>query len=515
MKRLLCVVVSVMFAVSFLITPANANGLPVKNAWLFGDENIFSLTQNGELYYGEDIYSQNKELILKNVDSVLFRENGENAYVLLGSSDIVRIPTDYRFDKNNIENNLNYFKNTAASKLLEVTYNSECLFLNEHKELMMLNQFGNISKIYDNVKSVYSIGDDEYIILLNDDKLILYQNGNVLPILDNVESFNYISSVETNYYSTACILTHSKELYFFKYSSNDILPTKIATNVKKILNTYHKYIPYIDNENNLYVYNIEQSTTKLMMKNAKDGFYSYPFYYIIGQDNNLYIDKTNSYSEKYNPTVVQKDIKELLYSIDKRYFFNSTKGNLYVGYKPDGAAPKLVFLSTGLNNIVSVSGKNGYGIGSCDYAFVSGDGCVYGADYLRTEVKKPIHTIYCEKPLKIFFDNKEIILNLKVQTINNRTMYPFRECLENFGATVLWDAVNNSAIGKLNGVTVEFPIGKKEYFVNGICHEMDIATYIDKSVDRTYIPIRYAAEGMGFTVDWLPGDDENIISIYK
>ena len=82
-------------------------------------------------------------------------------------------------------------------------------------------------------------------------------------------------------------------------------------------------------------------------------------------------------------------------------------------------------------------------------------------------------------------------------------MYPFRECLENMGATVLWDGTNQIAIGEYNGVTVEFPIGKSEYWINGVRYEMDVPSYIDSSLGRTYIPIRYAAEGLGFTVDWI------------
>ena len=51
--------------------------------------------------------------------------------------------------------------------------------------------------------------------------------------------------------------------------------------------------------------------------------------------------------------------------------------------------------------------------------------------------------------------------------------------------------------------------------INGVKHEMDISAYVDESIGRTYIPIRYAAEGLGFTVDWIPGDIENTISIHK
>lgn len=255
-------------------------------------------------------------------------------------------------------------------------------------------------------------------------------------------------------------------------------------------------------------------STTLMMKNAKDGFYTSPFYYIIGMDNNLYVDKTNEYSDKYSPTIVQKDISEMVYSIDSRYFFNSTNGELLTGERNRGSYDyKWNISTTGISNIKSVKGVY-YIVDTCNYAFVTDKGCVFGADY-STGIKEAVHTIYCQKPLKLIFNGKDIELKLKVQNVNNRTMYPFRECLENFGATVLWDAVKNSAIGKLNGKTVEFPIGKQEYYVDGVKYEMDTTTYIDNSIGRTYIPLRYAAEGLGFTVEWIEKESENIISIHK
>ena len=44
---------------------------------------------------------------------------------------------------------------------------------------------------------------------------------------------------------------------------------------------------------------------------------------------------------------------------------------------------------------------------------------------------------------------------------------------------------------------------------------MDVPSYIDNSIGRTYIPIRYAAEGLGFTVDWVEGSSEDTIYIYN
>lgn len=42
---------------------------------------------------------------------------------------------------------------------------------------------------------------------------------------------------------------------------------------------------------------------------------------------------------------------------------------------------------------------------------------------------------------------------------------------------------------------------------------MDVETYINEAQGRTYIPVRYAAESFGFTVDWIEKD--RLIEIYR
>lgn len=44
---------------------------------------------------------------------------------------------------------------------------------------------------------------------------------------------------------------------------------------------------------------------------------------------------------------------------------------------------------------------------------------------------------------------------------------------------------------------------------------MDIAAYIDTDSGKTFIPIRYAAEALGFTCDWVESDAEYTVSIHK
>lgn len=98
---------------------------------------------------------------------------------------------------------------------------------------------------------------------------------------------------------------------------------------------------------------------------------------------------------------------------------------------------------------------------------------------------------------------KGLPLNVQgdVLVLNNRSYYPFRDLLNSVGASVEWDNATKTATGKLNGNTVSFVVDKDEYTVNGKTIKMDDAKLL-VSNGKTYIPIRYALEGLGFTVEW-------------
>lgn len=54
---------------------------------------------------------------------------------------------------------------------------------------------------------------------------------------------------------------------------------------------------------------------------------------------------------------------------------------------------------------------------------------------------------------------------------------------------------------------VEMWIGKKQYAVNGQQREMDVAPFIQGG--RTFVPVRFVAEGLGAKVDWF-GDERKV-----
>ena len=86
-----------------------------------------------------------------------------------------------------------------------------------------------------------------------------------------------------------------------------------------------------------------------------------------------------------------------------------------------------------------------------------------------------------------------------------RTMVPFRVLGEAFGATVDWDQDAQSVSYVVGDTELVMTIGEETYTINDEEFNMDTAPVL--SGDRTYVPVRFVAEGLGFTVTPLYGTD--------
>ena len=85
-----------------------------------------------------------------------------------------------------------------------------------------------------------------------------------------------------------------------------------------------------------------------------------------------------------------------------------------------------------------------------------------------------------------------------------RTMVPVRALAESFGATVDY---KDNVITIVDGDTeVVMNIGEETYTLNDVEKTMDTAPVIGEG-DRAYVPIRFAAEALGYTVTPLYGND--------
>lgn len=93
--------------------------------------------------------------------------------------------------------------------------------------------------------------------------------------------------------------------------------------------------------------------------------------------------------------------------------------------------------------------------------------------------------------------------------ISGRTMVPIRAVVEAMGGTVGWDGPTQKITLSARGNTVEMWLGKKDIKINGNTQSMDIAP-ISKN-DRTFVPVRFAAENLNCKVDWINSTKEAII----
>lgn len=94
---------------------------------------------------------------------------------------------------------------------------------------------------------------------------------------------------------------------------------------------------------------------------------------------------------------------------------------------------------------------------------------------------------------------------------NNRTQMPVREFAEFLGCSVYWSAEDRQVsimVGE-GGDSYHFIIGENKYRKNGDYYDMDTAAQIVDN--RTFIPLRYIAEMMGYTVEYVAPKESVIL----
>ena len=95
---------------------------------------------------------------------------------------------------------------------------------------------------------------------------------------------------------------------------------------------------------------------------------------------------------------------------------------------------------------------------------------------------------------------------------DGRTMVPIRALTETFGAEVNYDNDAKTVTIVDGDTTVVMTIGETTYTVNGEEQTMDVAPVIGSS-DRTYVPVRFVAEALGYKVTPLYAADGTTASV--
>ncbi len=85
---------------------------------------------------------------------------------------------------------------------------------------------------------------------------------------------------------------------------------------------------------------------------------------------------------------------------------------------------------------------------------------------------------------------------------NGRTQVPIRAVSEMLDCTVDWNDITKTAtVTHKNGDTIALTFGSDVMIINGKTSQMDTAAMIKD--DRIYIPVRFVAEALGLTVEWV------------
>lgn len=86
--------------------------------------------------------------------------------------------------------------------------------------------------------------------------------------------------------------------------------------------------------------------------------------------------------------------------------------------------------------------------------------------------------------------------------VNGVTMLPMRKLFELLDADITWNASTQSVTAAREGRQVNVTVGSATAMVNGASTALDEAPIIENGY--TMVPLRFAAETLGYTVEWDP-----------
>lgn len=529
MKKLIVLLFSVLMAAG-LTMAVSAETIPVKDAWFIsGDGAVLVLCENGNLYTGQSVNDDTPTLLLDDVVDVVINEpsNGKTYGAALHTDGKISL-----FETNQEKASVYYNLDVTASELLSTSYKN-CFYITDKNELVYFDTGYNFNSwssiIADNVaKTINGLWPDVYIIetdgVLNKLDLHRYKSDSAY----SVEAETYVMSgvsdiINFEYFGKGMgkeyiylVLKSNGDLYMIDSEKGDP-PERIGKNVQTLDNVkvnvceygynqdHYCEVDYVDFNGGFFVYNSMQKQITQYYDDAK------AIYHLKNSREELerYIVSTNNkvYYCGRVESIPASERQEV--SVDVGGFVAGTKDKIV--YSGDGNGIRLLGKSeTYLSDVKAIINNTSLYKNRNYYMFIKTNGELWASQSMYNE---PFLTKFCDKPTKLYINGYNVTLVSEIQIVNNRSMYPFRECLENMGATVLWDSVSRCAIGEYNGITVEFPIDKNYYYINGEIHYMDTTSYI--SNERTYIPIRFAAEALGFTVEWESTSVENRISIFN
>ena len=241
---------------------------------------------------------------------------------------------------------------------------------------------------------------------------------------------------------------------------------------------------------------------------------------VFDEENGKYVEKELTVVKNYlaetlsfDPTngVVGEDNKVAVSVVDEEGNLSKVNGELHAYVADQSNADAYVELKVKNDNV-----KNGKGEltlysdkeGTADVVVVvtANNGEMYGATLTYTfgaEDPNAENTVVMTIGSTDYVVNNDIVKGDAAPYVDAqwRTMVPFRVLGETFGAEVNWDQDSQTVTYTYGDTELTMTIGEETYTVNGTEKTMDTAPVL--SGDRTYVPVRFVGEALGYTVTAL------------
>ncbi len=108
-----------------------------------------------------------------------------------------------------------------------------------------------------------------------------------------------------------------------------------------------------------------------------------------------------------------------------------------------------------------------------------------------------------EDDISLVVNKKQVECSVPPVIVNNRTLVPARALFESLGAECIWDPETREVEIKMDETLILLTINSLNAYVNDEIKFLDVSPIIINS--RTMLPVRFIAEELGFTVEWIPG----------
>ncbi|MBQ4526721.1 MAG: N-acetylmuramoyl-L-alanine amidase [Clostridia bacterium] len=107
---------------------------------------------------------------------------------------------------------------------------------------------------------------------------------------------------------------------------------------------------------------------------------------------------------------------------------------------------------------------------------------------------------YADDKITLMINGKRIESDVSPLIVNNRTLVPVRTLFTTFGADVVWNDLFRQVVVTTDNTVMIFTVDSKIAYVNGLSKTLDSPVTIING--RTFVPVRFVSEKLGYSVDW-------------